>query len=300
MPEVTDRRKDSVRAEPGMPRLASGRVQAHPSRRHLAADVMTNVLMYWSGQRFDFGNFLAVASAAIHCDGLVELLVDEEPADNHWYELLRGFPGVLVQPFDADAMLPAEHAALYRRMQFVAHRSDLVSFWALARTGGIYLDTDTVTRKPLFGLPPRLLFDDGKVVYVGAMAFPPGDPLPAAMLEDLLRMPDADLGVHQSIVYRWTRLVREMAAPPDFGVLRSFFPVHWKSWEEIFRTPGFTGDTDAIHCLHHYGHFSWAYTCAMDPEWVRTHPCLFSDVALPVVEELERRLGPLDRTRRAS
>jgi hypothetical protein len=250
--------------------------------------------MYWSGPAFDFGNFLAVASAALHTPDRVVLLVDEEPVGNHWFSLLASVPRVAVEPVDADRRMSAAHAALYRRMTFVAHRSDLVSFWVLAHGGGFYLDTDTLTRRTLAGLPPRLLFDDGKIVHVGAMSFPPGDPLPAAMVDDLLRMPAEDLDVYQSIVYRWTRFVRQAAAPGDFGALDSFFPVHWKEWERIFTEPGREDEADAVHVLHHYGWFSRKYTAEMDVAWLRSHPCLFSEIALPVVAELEGLLGSLD------
>ncbi|MFJ4851710.1 MULTISPECIES: glycosyltransferase [unclassified Streptomyces] len=252
------------------------------------------VYMYWSGQDFDFGNFLAVASAGLHTPDRVVLLVDEVPVDNHWFSLLAKVPRISVEPVDAESRLTPEHAALYRRMTYVAHRSDLISFWALAHGGGLYLDTDTLTTRPLDDLPHRLLLDDGKIVHIGVMGFPPGDPLPAAMVDDLLLMPPQDLDVYQSIVYRWTRLVRQTAEPGDFADLRSFFPRHWKEWEEIFTRPARAGETDSIRILHHYGWFSRHYTASMDVAWLRSHPCLFSELALPVVAALEDHLGDLD------
>jgi hypothetical protein len=250
------------------------------------------VYLYWSGPDFDFGNFLAVASAAVHTPDDVTLLVDEQPEHNPSFERLRSIPNVRIEPVLVDDLMSAEHAALYRRMRFVAHRSDLVSFCVLAQRGGIYLDTDTLTRRSLADLPDRLLFDDGKIIHVGAMSFPPGDPLPAAMMADFLLMPEADFDVYQSIVYRWTRLVRSAAAPADYGVLSSFFPVHWKEWEGIFQPGGFDGDLDSIHVLHHYGYFSRKYTATMDEAWLAANPCLFSAIARPVLAELDTMLAP--------
>lgn len=252
------------------------------------------VYMYWSGQKFDFGNFLAVASAALHTSDRVVLLVDEIPVDNHWFSLLGKVPHVSVEPVNAEGRLSTEHASLYQRMTYVAHRSDLISFWVLAHGGGLYLDTDTLTTRPLDDLPSRLLLDDGKIVHMGVMGFPPGDPLPATMTDDLLLMPPQDLDVYQSIVYRWTALVRQVAGPHDFADLGSFFPRHWKEWEDIFTQPSRAGETDSVHILHHYGWFSRQYTATMDTAWLRSHPCLFSELALPVVAALEEQLGSLD------
>ncbi|MEW2514689.1 glycosyltransferase [Streptomyces sp. NPDC046870] len=262
-----------------------------------AAAAAPPVHFYWSGQEFDFGHFLAVASAAAHAPGRVVVIVDEEPAGNRYFELLRSVPRVEIEPLCLEELMSPAHADLYRRMTFVAHRSDLVSFCVLASRGGLYLDTDTLTRRPLGELPDRLLLEDGKIVQVGVLAFPPGDPLPAAMVEDFLHLPEKDLAVYQSIVYRWTRLVRASTAPDDFSPHDRFFPVHWKQWETIFRDDDRPELRDDIHILHHYGYFSRAYTRQMDTAWLRSHPCLFSELALPVVEELENWLGrSLDAT----
>jgi hypothetical protein len=247
-----------------------------------------SVYFYWSGQEFDYGNLLAVASAALHAPGEVVLIVDERPVGNPNFDCLSAIENVTVKPLVLDDLMPPEHAALYQRMRFPAHRSDLVSFWLLTRHGGIYLDTDTVTRSTLTDIPPRFLLTDGKIVQLGLLALPKGDALGERMLESFLGMPEKDLDVYQSIVYRWTQVVREAGDAVEFGDLDAYFPVHWKQWETIFRPGEFPGDMDAIHILHHYGYFSRAYTARMNARWIAQNDCLFSRVAAPVIDELGR------------
>lgn len=251
-----------------------------------------NVYFYWSGQAFDFGHLLAIASAALHAPGDVVVLTDEQPLQSERFRQLFELPNVRVEPLDLATIMSADHIALYHRMRFVAHKSDLVRFAALAKWGGLYLDTDTVTLRPLRpSMNGRLLLDDGKVVYVGMMTLPAGDPLLLRMLDELVSMPEADLDVYQSIVYRWTTVVREAPEPIRFGQLAEFAPVHWRDWERIFIPGGFDGDVDRIRVLHHYGYFSRQYTASMDVGWLHANPCLFSRVALPVVDDLRTRLG---------
>jgi hypothetical protein len=242
------------------------------------------VFFYWSGQDFDFGNYIALASASLHAPDGVVLLVDERPVDNRWFDRVAGLPDVVVQPLVLHELMSDDHADLYRRMTFVAHRSDLVRFCALARYGGIYLDTDTITMRSLANVGPRLLLDDGKIVHIGTLALAAGDPLAERMLDSLLSMPDSDLAVYQSVVYRWTPIARANADSRDFGDLAEFFPVHWKDWETIFRQGAFTGDAGRIHVLHHYGYFSRRYTAEMDEHWIAGRPCLFSTLATAVME----------------
>jgi glycosyl transferase-like sugar-binding protein len=249
-----------------------------------------NVYFYWSGPDFDYGNYLAVASAAVHAgDRRIEVLVDEAPRDNPHFEGLSALPNVRVRPLVLDEWMGVEHARLYARMRFVAHRADLVRFCVLAREGGIYLDTDTLTCAGLTTVPDTLLVEDGKIVHIGVMSLPRGSALARAMVASLAGISDDDLGVYQSIVYRWTELVRRARPPVEFGRLADYFPVHWKEWELIFTAGGFDGDASSIRILHHYGYFSRRYTSLIDEAWLERHPCLFSEKALPVVRMLAKR-----------
>jgi Glycosyltransferase sugar-binding region containing DXD motif len=246
------------------------------------------VMFYWSGQNFDFGNYLSIASAATHlADGdEAVVFVDEKPHDNRHFARLDRLPRTSVEPLVRRELMSAEHGALYDRMRYVAHRADLVRFAVLAKYGGLYLDTDTLTRKSLASIPPRLLLDDGKIVHVGIMALPRSDELAERMLTSLLDISESDLSVYQSIVYRWTAIVRQAGDTVHFGALEAYFPVHWKQWETIFRPGEFTGDVESIHILHHYGYLSSAYTSSMDEDWIAAHPCLFSEAAGPVLASL--------------
>ncbi|MFF5259932.1 glycosyltransferase [Actinomadura viridis] len=244
-----------------------------------------SVFFYWSGQEFDFGNYLAVASAARHASGMdVVVVVDERPVDNVHFDRTGRLPGVTVEPLDTRSLLPPELRLLYDRMRFVAHRSDLVRLALLAEHGGIYLDTDTLTCADLGRTPEVLLLDDAKIVHLGCLALPAGHPVLTSTLAALAELPEADLDVYQSIIYRWTRIVREHSPPVEFGDLRSYFPVHWNDWEVVFteRLP-----SDTIRVLHHYGYYSRKYTRVMDEEWIRRNDCLFSDLARPLLRDLE-------------
>lgn len=248
-----------------------------------------SVYFYWSGQDFDFGNLLAVASAATHHPDITAI-VDEPPVRNIWYDAMCRLPGVRVERLDLDRLPSVRHADLYRRMRFAAHRADLVRFSLLAAHGGIYLDTDTLTCRPVARRGARLLLRDAKIVHVGVMALPEGDHLAGAMLDRFTTIPDKDLDVYQSIVHHWTAVVRDSPEPVTFGDLASFFPVHWRDWERIFQPSGFDGDPRRVHVLHHYGYFSRAYTRTMTPQWLDEHPCLFSALARPVVDRIRDHL----------
>lgn len=249
-----------------------------------------NVFFYWSGQEFDFGNLLSVASAALHSPDGVVVFVDEKPVGNPHFNRLSRLPEVRVEPVSLTSLMSAAHAELYRRMRFIAHRSDLVRFAVLAKYGGLYLDTDTLTRRSLATVGERLLFDDGEIVHIGMMSFAAGDPLPLRMMDEFLAMAERDLEVYPSIVHRWTRIVRQEQGSVRSGDIQAFAPVHWRNWESIFVPGGFDGDTEPIHVLHHYGYFSRRYTASMDVSWLEANPCLFSQVALPIVDELRARL----------
>ncbi|WP_326690287.1 MULTISPECIES: glycosyltransferase [unclassified Streptomyces] len=243
-----------------------------------------NIFFYWSGQEFDFGNYLAVASAACRTPGSnVVVVVDERPVDNVHFSRIERLPGVTLEPLDLESLVSPELRLLYGRMRFVAHRSDLVRLALLAKYGGVYLDTDTLTVADLSGTPEVLLLDDGKIVHLGCMALPAGHPVLAATLAVLEEMPEVDLDVYQSIIYYWTRVVRAHSPAVEFGDLHAYFPVHWKSWERVFteRWP-----LEGIRVLHHYGYHSRRYTRAMDEEWIRRNDCLFSDLARPLLRDL--------------
>ncbi|MDG4765262.1 glycosyltransferase [Solwaraspora sp. WMMD406] len=247
------------------------------------------VYFYWSGQDFDFGNLLAIASAAVHHPQIV-VIVDETPRRNVWYDAVPELPGVRVERLDLDELPSVAHADLYRRMRFVAHRADLVRFGVLAARGGIYLDTDTLTCRPIASPGSRLLLRDDKIVHIGVIALPAGDSLANAMLDRFTTIPDKDLDVYQSVVYHWTDVVRNSPEAVTFGGLDDFFPVHWRDWEQIFQPAGFAGDPDRVTVLHHYGYFSRAYTRGMTAHWLDTHPCLFSSLARPLLDQVRDRL----------
>lgn len=246
-----------------------------------------NVYFYWSGQNFDFSNFLAVASAAIHNEkSNVFVLIDERPRKNIHFDRLSRVPGVHIEQITPGDVMSSKHLSLYYRMHFTAHRADLIRFSMLSRYGGLYLDTDTLTCRSLDNLPTTLLLYDGKIVHIGIMALPRRHPLLERMLQSSLEMPEDDLNVYQSIVYRWTNLVRETCSDLQFGDLQAFLPVHWKEWECIFVEGGFAGNRDRIHILHHYGYFSRQYTANMDAQWLANHPCLYSALARPILDML--------------
>jgi hypothetical protein len=250
-----------------------------------------NIFFYWSGQEFDFGNFLAVASAARHAPGSdVVVVVDDRPVNNVHFERVERLPGVTVEPLNLDSLVSPELRLLYQRMRFVAHRSDLVRLALLAKYGGMYLDTDTLTIRDLSGTPEVLLLDDGKIVYLGCLALPAGHPVLTATLADLEALPEADLDVYQSIIYRWTRIVRNHSPAVEFGDLEAYIPVHWKEWESVFTEPLLTErlPVDRIRMLHHYGYFSRQYTRTMDEAWIHRNDCLFSDLARPLLRDLHR------------
>ena len=244
------------------------------------------VYFYWTGQRFDFANYLAIASAALHTNGQVVVHVDDGPVDNPHFDRLRTHGNVSIEPLRPRDLMSDEHAALYRRLIFPAHRADLVRFCTLYEFGGLSLDTDTVVRRSLDDLPARLLLTDNKVVYVGTLALPSGDPLAGRMLAELLTVPDDDLARYPSIVHRWTQVVRDAGDSVPFGDADAFFPVHWQDWESIFQPGGWTTDVESIHVLHHYGYFSRTITADMNEQWLAEHPCLFTTVATPVVRAL--------------
>jgi hypothetical protein len=137
--------------------------------------VIRPVFFYWSGPDFDFGHYLAIASAALHAEDEVVVFVDE-PADNVHFSRLTSLPRVRIEPLVLADLMSDAHADLYRRATFVAHRSDIVRFCVLHRYGGVYLDTDTVTRVPIAQLPELLLLEDGQIVHMGVMALPAGHP----------------------------------------------------------------------------------------------------------------------------
>lgn len=249
-----------------------------------------SVYFYWSGQEFDFSHLLSIASAVLHAPSNVIILVDEQPVDNPYFSRLAGVPNTYVEPLVLSHLLSGPHADLYRRMKFIAHQSDLVRFAVLAKFGGLYLDTDTVTRSSLPDVSERLLFTDGEIVHVGMMSFAAGDPLLLRMMDEFLAMTERDLEVYPTIVHRWTRVVQQDDSVP-YGDIRAFAPVHWTEWERIFAPGGFDGDIESIHVLHHYGYFSRRYTASMDVNWLTANPCLFSEVALPVIDDLRAKLG---------
>lgn len=252
-----------------------------------------DVYFYWAGQDFDYANYLAISSAALFADGRrVTVLTDGPPVDNRHFEQLWLLPGVHIQPLVLKEVMEARHVALYKSMRFVAHRADLIRFIMLYQHGGLYLDTDTLTCKALGALPETLLLDDGKIIHIGILGLPQRYRLLNQMLESLAQMSEADLAVYQSIVYRWTALVRQLEPPPPFSDLGAFFPVHWKAWERIFTPDELAEQAPHIHILHHYGYFSRQYTATMDEQWMADHDCLFSRLARPVVQALGANRTP--------
>jgi len=247
------------------------------------------IYFYWTGQEFDFANYLAVASAELHTNGPVVLFVDERPVDNPHFDRLSELAGVSVEPVDVEVLMSEEQVALYRDLSFPAHRADLVRFVVLFQRGGLFLDTDVIVRRSLDELPARLLLTDGKIVPVGVMALPAGDELAGRMLDELVAAPREEFDLYPSIVHRWTKVVRAAGDAVRFGELEAFLPVYWRDWESIFQPDGWARPVDSIHVLHHYGYFSRSLTAEMDERWVAEHPCLFSTIAAPVLKALASR-----------
>jgi hypothetical protein len=256
------------------------------------------VYFYWSGSTFDFGHLMAIGSAALRSGLDVTVLVDEAPRKNRYFDLLRLIPHVTIQPLRLLDWMSEDMANLYHRFVYVAHRSDLVSFCVLSRTGGLYMDTDTLTIRSFAPSGQRLLFEDGEIVQTGVMAMPANDTLAILMLDEFRDLTNEELMAYESIVLRWSALARRLARQDDFGDSSKAFPVHWRDWEWIFSPPGREPSTTNksvttrpdVDVLHHYGYFSSKYTSQMSLTFLTTWPCWYSELALPVAYELRDQL----------
>jgi hypothetical protein len=241
-----------------------------------------DVHFFWSGPDPDLAVEVAVASAALRTPSARVAVVTDLPRDDAVARRLAALPNVELVPLRPDRLLGGALRRVYDRARFVQHRSDVVRFALLAEHGGVYLDTDTVTLRPLDVLAPEALFHDGKIVHTGVLAVPPGHPAVLDVLGVLAGISDADLAVYQSIVHHWTRAVMARHAEVVLADLDLAFPVHWTEWERLFRPgePDLPGERAVV--LHHYGWFSRERTRAMTPRWLEENDCAFSRAALPV------------------
>ncbi|HLV67075.1 MAG TPA: glycosyltransferase [Polyangiaceae bacterium] len=111
----------------------------------------------WIGRSLPWLYWLSIASAARH-GGFDEVVLHhtDDLSDDRWFRELAAVPRVTTQRLVPEAALePAGGAALvdvYRALEQPAARSNVLRVALLVASGGVYLDTDTVTLASLVDL----------------------------------------------------------------------------------------------------------------------------------------------------
>lgn len=111
--------------------------------------------LIWIGKKLPYAYVLAARSAAKQ-GGLDEVVFHhtDDLSGTHWWDTLTGTPGLQAQRLDAAALLrdtdtTGRLARLWERSPSLAAKSDIARMAILFREGGVYLDTDTLTHRPL-------------------------------------------------------------------------------------------------------------------------------------------------------
>lgn len=107
-----------------------------------------NFFLYWSGQDFQYVNYICVLSliksnAIVKC----EVYYEEEPVDNPNWDMLKKLEGVRLIKLNFDGLFElaqidkADFSAFFNKA-YVAEKSDLFRLLILYCYGGVYLDFD--------------------------------------------------------------------------------------------------------------------------------------------------------------
>lgn len=136
------------------------RESAHARALEIEAMIPATAHFVWIGAELAYVHVLAVASAALH-GGFERVLfhhTDELEDHPHFAELAR-VPKVEARRLAPHALLEAAGGArlvdCYRALARPAAQSNLIRVALLHESGGVYLDTDTLTRKSFAPLLAR-------------------------------------------------------------------------------------------------------------------------------------------------
>ena len=113
--------------------------------------MVPNILHFVFGMAPDFGgkpfslvHYLSVKSAVVLNKPTVAIFHYQYEPEGEWWEKAK--------PFLTLNKITAPDSFMGRRLYHVAHKADVVRLQALKETGGIYLDLDSISVKPLTGL----------------------------------------------------------------------------------------------------------------------------------------------------
>lgn len=136
-------------------------------------------LLYWSGDDFQYVNYLCVLSL-IKTNSVESVTVyyENAPRDGKYWDLLSSLSGVELTPLDWGRLgrsCGVEERALERLLSISAvnHRSDVFRYLAIYSQGGVYLDFDCLVVRDL---SPLLRAE----FFVGLQ--PHGEPINGAVL----------------------------------------------------------------------------------------------------------------------
>lgn len=133
---------------------------SYPARQHVPRPSRTGIPLrahfIWFGQQFPWVNVLAVRSAALR-GGFSEVVLhhDSDLSQTPFYRELVETPLVRLSRLDLAALwercapFSRELGQLFSRLRTPATRSDAVRYSLLYSEGGVYLDIDTVTLRPV-------------------------------------------------------------------------------------------------------------------------------------------------------
>ena len=128
----------------------------------------------WFGRSFPWVHWLALASASRRSELSRIVVHHQDPVDSEWWPAALDLPRVEARRLDPEAVLEATGSQggqlvdLYRLLRQPAARANVVRAALLHAHGGVYLDFDTVTVRPL----APLLEHAGAFCGVERLAFP--------------------------------------------------------------------------------------------------------------------------------
>ena len=210
------------------------------------------VHFFWTGPDFAYADFLAVRTAqAVHRPDAVWVWTGVAPQNNpHWENLLR-LDQVEIKPITPH-LIPGTN-------RFIL--SDYVRYRVLYLHGGLYLDFDTISLKPLVRKPERSVLageESPGILNIAVLDVAAGSVVLQNLLEAcqqrLAAIRDVDRPFNMLGPGLFTSACRAHPEEMDIMPPEVFYPIHWKNWQLVWANCILPDTTRILHYWGSYGH----------------------------------------------
>jgi len=212
----------------------------------------SRVHFFWSGPDFAYADLLSVRTAQrVHQPESIWVWTGQAPAGNAHWDAMMDLEGVSMKP------LPPHPGRTHNRYVL----SDYIRYHVLFVHGGLYLDFDTISLRPL-SRPEGCSVLAGEerpgILNIAVLDVEAGSPVFKVLLEACERRLTQTEPDSQSFNMLGPALFTDVcrAHPGQVQVVppEVFYPIHWQNWQLVWSNCLLPAATRVLHYWGTYGH----------------------------------------------